>query len=112
MPGSRGGWHRRPAAPDPGRTWRAQNPHGKAPDPARIGGCVPSGGGENPPEVVGVELVPDGRRPLAQRGLEASDRVPPALDVRIVRGEQVELLIRLVDEAADLLEDERGEGQL
>src|SRR6185369_5646942 len=42
-----------------------------------IGGRVASRVGEDAPEVVRVELVPPRARPLAQRRLEAADRVPP-----------------------------------
>ena len=39
-------------------------------------------------EVVEVESIFGKRRRVAQRVLEALDRVPPALDVRIVGGEE------------------------
>src|SRR5439155_7727192 len=52
-------------------------------------------------EVVAVEAV---LRPLPQpldTLLEAPERVPPALDVRVVGGEQAHLLARLLDDPAD-----------
>src|SRR5216684_6509023 len=52
-------------------------------------------------EVVAVEPL---LRPLPEplrALLEAPERVPPALDVRPVRGEQAHLLARLLDDPAD-----------
>src|SRR5207247_7073220 len=52
-------------------------------------------------EVVAVEAV---LRPLPQpldTLLEAPERVPPALDVRVVGGEEAHLLARLLDDPAD-----------
>ena len=48
----------------------------------------------------------------AERPFEAADRIAAALDVRVVGREQVEVLVRLVDQLAHLLEYERGERQL
>src|SRR6266404_3806873 len=51
-------------------------------------------------EVVAVEAL---LRALGERGealLEAAERVPPALDVRVVGGEEADLLARLLDDPA------------
>ena len=60
-----------------------------------------AGVGEDAQEVLGVELGAHRLAALAERALEAADRVAAALDVRIVGGEQVEVVVGLVDQLAD-----------
>src|SRR3712207_8338557 len=47
-----------------------------------------------------------------QAGLEPAQRLAPALGVRIVAREQIEPRVRLADQLADVLVDERSEGQV
>src|SRR5258707_9289501 len=70
---------------------------------------VDAGLREDAQEVLGVELVAHRPGAFAQRSLEAADRIAAALDVRVVRREQVEFGAGLVDQVADRLENGRGE---
>src|SRR6185436_8131128 len=63
-------------------------------------------------EVVGVEAPLDLLLMALEAGFEAAEGLAAALGVRIVAGEEVEPLVGLADQLADVLVDEGREGDL
>src|SRR6202158_3559603 len=68
--------------------------------------------GENPQKILRIKTIANRVGAIAERGLEARDRVSAALGVRIVGREKIQLRIRLIDQSADVFEDIRRECHL